>query len=333
MDLHIAPGHRNLLFRAAEQVRSRFSDEVTKPLSKLAAALPSSVAKTVERLEAFGSLERPDDVQDLALDEEEWGDLLRAILAQHRLQVAMETEKKIALAFDEELIRRLREPLRSYDEIISQPWFRNGPRFRFPRLSDYVVMEHAEKENAHLLDDGKDARRRQTDEKFHILQAPQHFIPDLHRHRAQCEVRNKGCDVAFLDIDKFKRFNTAYTETVVDERVLPKFMRAVEAHVFSRGYAYRFGGDEYVLLLHNTETSEARQFVERLRRELESLTYPEVVHKTTVSIGLVHVTTDCYFTSREIEARAATAKARAKSAGGNRTATYADSSYEDVVVI
>ncbi len=333
MDLHIASRYRNLLFRAAEQVRSRFANEVTEPLSRLSAALPSSVARTVERLEAFGSLERPDDDQDLVLDEERWADILRAILAQHRLHIAMETEKKIALAFDEELIRQLREPLRNYDEIISQSWFRSGPRFMFPRLSDYVVMEHAERENVHLLDDGKDARRRQTDEKFHILQAPQHFIPDLNRHRAQCQVRNKACDVAFLDIDKFKRFNTAYTETVVDERVLPKFMRAVEGHVFSRGYAYRLGGDEYVLLLHNTEPSEAQQFVERLRLELESLKYPDVAHQTTVSIGLVHVTTDCYFTSREIEAKAATAKARAKRAGGNRTATYSDSCYQDIVVI
>ena len=52
-----------------------------------------------------------------------------------------------------------------------------------------------------------------------------------------------------FNIDKFKDFNTKYGETQIDVRLLPRFMAALEAHVYSRGFAYRFGGDEYVVLL------------------------------------------------------------------------------------
>lgn len=38
-------------------------------------------------------------------------------------------------------------------------------------------------------------------------------------------------------------------EVEVDRKILPRFMRTIEAHVFARGFAYRFGGDEYVLLI------------------------------------------------------------------------------------
>src|SRR6516162_9933128 len=52
--------------------------------------------------------------------------------------------------------------------------------------------------------------------------------------------------IAFLDIDDFKTFNTKYGETKIDLNLLPRFMQALEAHVYHHGHAYRQGGDEYL---------------------------------------------------------------------------------------
>ena len=128
--------------------------------------------------------------------------------------------------------------------------------------------------------------------------------------------------VAYLDIDKFKDFNTEKGEPYVDRHVLPKFMRLLEAHVYLRGYAYRYGGDEYCILLNNVIEDEALRSLHMLRQRLGDLTYEGTDRRTTVSVGVVIVRPDCHLTGNEIEHAAAAAKKFAKDAGRNRLATY-----------
>src|SRR5207247_1311212 len=127
---------------------------------------------------------------------------------------------------------------------------------------------------------------REYDEKFHMLQSPALFLPDLRYFRAKCELRDRPLAVAFLDIDGFKKFNEVHTETKVDRNLLPRFTQALEAHVYHHGYAYRQGGDEYLVLLPSLSKEFAIAFLDELRLKLASLKYPEIDGSTTVSIGL-----------------------------------------------
>jgi diguanylate cyclase (GGDEF)-like protein len=164
---------------------------------------------------------------------------------------------------------------------------------------------------------------RQYDEKFHILQAPQLFLPDLAYFRAKCEDRETPLAIAFVDIDDFKsKFNTPHGETKVDRNVLPRFMQAMEAHAFHHGYAYRQGGDEYLILLPSLSRPLAVAFLDELRCKLADLAYPDVAEKTTASIGLCIVDSDCPLTDRELLDRANLAKQFAKENGKNRIATF-----------
>jgi len=163
---------------------------------------------------------------------------------------------------------------------------------------------------------------RQHDEKFHILQAPHLFFPDLAYFRAKCEDRDRPLAITFVDIDDFKAFNTKHTETKVDRNLLPRFMQTIEAHVFHHGFAYRQGGDEYLVLLPSLSKALAIAFLDELRRELAELEYPEIQDKATVSIGLCIVESDCPFTDRELLDRASRAKKFAKDSGKNCIATY-----------
>ena len=107
---------------------------------------------------------------------------------------------------------------------------------------------------------------RQFDEKFRILQALRQFYSDLDATRETHALRQIDLlAVAFVDIDDFKNYNSTHTKLVVDRLVLPQFMRLVEAHMFERGYAYRQGGDEYLLFLRNAPHKEALDHCERLR--------------------------------------------------------------------
>jgi diguanylate cyclase (GGDEF)-like protein len=176
---------------------------------------------------------------------------------------------------------------------------------------------------------------REFDEKFHILQAPKLLVEDLRYYRIICELRGAAVVVAYLDIDDFKGFNTKYGEVAVDRRVLPRFMRTVEAHLFQHGFAYRYGGDEYMILLPNLSKALAISFLESLQHAIARIGYPGVEEKITVSIGFCYVDGDSPFTDRELETLANRAMRVAKSNGKNRIATYAtdDFSDEDLILV
>jgi diguanylate cyclase (GGDEF)-like protein len=162
------------------------------------------------------------------------------------------------------------------------------------------------------------------DEKFGILQAPGTFLPALERYRNEAWVRNAGVAVAFIDIDNFKAFNTKYTETTVDRLILPRVMQTLESHVFSHGYAYRFGGDEYVLLLPNISQEFAATFLHNLQGRLKDLKIRGVSESVSVSIGLCNVSAESFATNREILDAANRAKNFAKASGKDCIATYPD---------
>ena len=97
-----------------------------------------------------------------------------------------------------------------------------------------------------------------------------------------------------------------------DRDVLPRFMETLEGHVFGRGFAYRQGGDEYLLLLPSVSLEPALDFLEDLRQKVEALSFRGIPERTTISIGLCLVGADCFLTNKEARERATRASAHAK---------------------
>ncbi len=139
----------------------------------------------------------------------------------------------------------------------------------------------------------------------------------------------EGVSVAYIDIDDFKKFNTTYGEPQVDRDVLPRFMSALEAHLFSHGYAYRYGGDEYVALLPNRSCSQATDLFLAFQKKLEPLEYFDVKDRVRISVGICEVTEDCALTGHEVEERAAYAKSVVKNKGKNCIGTMTGPNYGD----
>jgi diguanylate cyclase (GGDEF)-like protein len=170
---------------------------------------------------------------------------------------------------------------------------------------------------------------RQYDDEFHLLQAPTLFLQDLNYYRGKCEVRNIPVAIAFMDIDKFKEFNTAVGETAVDRHVLPFFMSAVEAHIYGHGYAYRFGGDEYALLMPNADADLAMTFVSGLRERVAALHFSGTDKTITISVGLCVAHRDCFLTDGELLQKAERAKNFANKKGRNRVGGYAGNLFDE----
>jgi diguanylate cyclase (GGDEF)-like protein len=251
--------------------------------------------------------------------------LLRTAVAWFRLATAEDVDARREKAIHPELFARFDEELHPFDELVAAKWFEETKACAAPQLSDFFPIAAIDEQ----LAEGEDAEAREYDEKFHILQAPRLFLRDLQRARMAAAFRGIRVAAAYLDIDKFKDFNTEKGEPYVDRHVLPFFMRRLEAHVYARGYAYRYGGDEYCVLLNNVSEQEALSSMERLRCSLADLTYEGTSRRTTVSIGVVLVYPDSYSTGKEIEQAAAAAKKYAKDNGRNCVATYSGASLRE----
>ena len=258
--------------------------------------------------------------------------LKKAIIHARRAE-AFNIENRSGFTFNPDLRLRLEEKLRLFSSVMSQEWFKNTVVFDCPKIIDFLSIQHAER--SLNMNRSPHQVQRSYDEKFGILNAPTLFIPDLKYYRDACELRGLPLCAAYMDIDDFKEFNTEYGEPRVDRDVLPRFMTALEAHIYSHGHAYRYGGDEYIILLPNMSSSRAANFLKSFQKNLEQLKYFQIKKYTTVSIGIFEVSENCIQTDREVEECAASAKKFAKKNGKNCIATYKKESFadEDLYVI
>jgi diguanylate cyclase (GGDEF)-like protein len=88
-----------------------------------------------------------------------------------------------------------------------------------------------------------------------------------------------------VDVDNFKSFNDRYSHQTGD-----KALSLVSLHISQliqgRGRGYRYGGEEFVVLLPNTGLGEAAAFGERLRSCVAKVEVSGVDIALTISIGV-----------------------------------------------
>jgi len=88
--------------------------------------------------------------------------------------------------------------------------------------------------------------------------------------------------VAVCDLDHFKRINDTYGHKTGDQ-VLIAAARAMASHLRAEDALGRFGGEEFLVLLPDTDAEAAQSFAERMRAEVAASPTPVPI---TVSIGI-----------------------------------------------
>ena len=117
-----------------------------------------------------------------------------------------------------------------------------------------------------------------------------------------------------IDIDLFKQVNDTLGHNAGDE-VLQRLTRLLEGSKRSTDYLGRWGGDELVLLLTETNLQGAVNLGEKLRARVDSYAFPYSKHMT-ISLGAS--TYQEGESQADFIARADAAMYRAKQAGRNR---------------
>lgn len=90
--------------------------------------------------------------------------------------------------------------------------------------------------------------------------------------------------LAVMDIDHFKRINDTFGHLFGDE-VLIHVANLMRTVFRGKDKLFRFGGEEFVVLLRNTGSSDAGQVFERFRLAIENHNFPQV-ENVTISIGV-----------------------------------------------
>ncbi|MBK7580677.1 MAG: diguanylate cyclase [Myxococcales bacterium] len=300
-------GEATFLRNCVQAFSREFETTVVEALGReLRGIQPASVQELREQLQL---LLRQLESRSSALQVHDAMDgLLKRVLLTQRRRVAESMEEPLSKAVDPQIVSALHREVRRFEDFLAAPWCASTKAQRIPHLTDFLSIRFA----AEAMPDAPPLAPREFDEKFHVLEAPRLFIPDLKHYRHECGLRDANLIVAYADIDDFKAVNAKLTETVVDLKVLTPFLGLIEAWAFARAHAYRFGGDEYVLLVPNADVALARMLLGELRDRASAATFSGTDVRLSLTLGACLVDPDCPLTDREILSRANDAKARAK---------------------
>jgi diguanylate cyclase (GGDEF)-like protein len=146
---------------------------------------------------------------------------------------------------------------------------------------------------------------------------------DLEVLHARSQRYGRRFAVAMCDIDRFKAYNDAHGHQAGDQA-----LRAVAATIAQelRGgdSVYRYGGEEFLLVLPEQTLDTALVAVERVRSAVERLAIPQPAAepggRLTLSAGIAAFDPGEATTAEELLKRADAALYRAKSAGRNQLA-------------
>jgi diguanylate cyclase (GGDEF)-like protein len=96
---------------------------------------------------------------------------------------------------------------------------------------------------------------------------------------------NSGMAVLMVDIDQFKRLNDEFGHLLGDE-VLRQVSSIFHGQVRKIDVVCRYGGEEFALLLSQTNPQHSLQVAEKLRRLVENWQFPGVPRCVTISAGV-----------------------------------------------
>lgn len=226
----------------------------------------------------------------------------------------------------------------SYPQVVRQfNALLRAAKERYPERVDILALDPFETPTVTRSDEFVNTARRLQDaletepeqetemplmhQKFGILRAEPQLTADFDASSED----NAGVGLLFIDIDHFKALNTKYTETIVDRNLLIPFHRLLVELVRHRGHSYCVGGDEFIILLRNTDLSETSAFAERLLRTVEDATFDfdDQRERVTLSVGVAHYP-DNGKTLADVRERANYSESRAKSDGRNRAIVYSN---------
>jgi len=125
-----------------------------------------------------------------------------------------------------------------------------------------------------------------------------HFYQQIEHEIQRSKRYNHPLSLVLIDIDHFKIYNDTYGH-IKGDKVLFKLAEIIKSHLRTMDSAYRYGGDEYTIILPATSGKEAATAAERINNAIKSEKFypnPDLKPLTiTISAGVTQ-----YFNNEEL---------------------------------
>ena len=128
--------------------------------------------------------------------------------------------------------------------------------------------------------------------------------------------------IIMMDIDDFKSVNDTYGHQIGDETIIG-VADIIKKAIRDNDIASRYGGEEFVVMLRDTEIEEGVMVAERIREAIENMKINSgtVTISTTISIGVAEFDTDIDENTHDIIGRADNSLYISKRNGKNQVTT------------
>jgi diguanylate cyclase (GGDEF)-like protein len=93
------------------------------------------------------------------------------------------------------------------------------------------------------------------------------MLTKLAEMRALGKRQHHPCCIALMDVDHFKRINDTHGHLVGDQ-VLKACVRYLRGHLRPYDHVFRYGGEEFLILMPDTDLDAGRRAIERIREGL-----------------------------------------------------------------
>lgn len=115
------------------------------------------------------------------------------------------------------------------------------------------------------------------------------FVESLEKQLSLAKRYKETLTVIMADVDHFKRFNDTYGHAVGD-RVLQQVSKMLGAAIRESDILCRYGGEEFVIIMPRTNTTESYEKAEKIRRHIESVRFTNIAPGNalgiTISMGI-----------------------------------------------
>jgi two-component system cell cycle response regulator len=126
------------------------------------------------------------------------------------------------------------------------------------------------------------------------LHNSRHFFKQLQSETARADRYGHSLSLLLMDVDGFKRYNDTYGHLEGD-KVLGKLGEVIQGCMRKNDSGYRYGGDEFTVILPETRGPEAWKVAERIRKGFRTVVFspaPGTRIDATVSIGIAEYKAD-----------------------------------------
>lgn len=143
------------------------------------------------------------------------------------------------------------------------------------------------------------------------------FDEHLQHELSRCRREGTYLSLAILDVDYFKDVNDRYLHTVGDQ-VLIRLGEVLSDEIRDIDYVARWGGEEFAVLITNSELEVAKEASERMRERIAATDFSDLVEETQITVSIGVASSYHYADHASLLVAADQALYQAKASGRNR---------------